>query len=148
MPSELTWRTAAWYVVDRERDVWLESLGTNGPVGHRVFALSVGGRQLPFEVDERAVVNGVRVQQVSAFGYSHKARTSHGIDPYPVGDDDASKALEELAVEGMLALELARAHRIGFTPDDLPVRLLLGDGLRRLSDYGYSDGVLSEVEQS
>lgn len=146
MPSELTWRSAAWYVVDRERDVWLESLGTNGPTGHRVFALCVRGTKLPFEVDPRALVGGVRTRQVAAFGSSYKARNSHGIEPYPVHDDDDTRALEELAVEGMLAFMVAEAHRMGYDPGDLQVRLRIGDGVRRLTDFGYSDGVPTEVE--
>lgn len=148
MPSDLTWRRAAWYVVDRERDVWLESLGTNGPVGHRVFALSIQGMKLPFEVDPRAVIDGVEMHAVSSFGYSFKAQNSHGIEPYSVPrDPHEALALEELAVEGMLAFLVAAAHRRGYDPGDLVVRLCSRKGeVRRLTDFGYADGVPSEVD--
>lgn len=146
MPSDLTWRSAAWYVVDRERDAWLESLGTNGPPGHRVFALSVGGTRIPFEVDPRAEVDGVRMHQVTSFGYSRKAQISHGIEPYRVPGDD-ELGLQELAVEGMLAFMIAEADQMGYEPGDLPVQLNVpGLPVRRLTDYGYAGGVPTEVE--
>ncbi|MCC2314062.1 hypothetical protein [Cellulomonas xiejunii] len=148
MPSDLTWRSAAWYVVDRERDVWLESLGTNGPEGHRVFALCVRGTKVPFEVDTRAVLDGVEMYEVSSFGYSFKAQNSNGIEPYRVPEDpEVALALEELAVEGMLAFLVAAAHRRGYDPGDLQVRLSARKaGVRRLSDFGYADGVPAEVD--
>lgn len=146
MPSDLTWRRAAWYVVDHERDVWLESLGTNGPVGHLVFALCVGGTQLPFEVDPQAVVDGVQMHQVSSFGYSFKARNSHDIELYVVPEAE-TLALQELAVEGMLAFMVAEAHRFGYDPGDLPVRLnVRGRVVRRLTDFGYADGVPTDAD--
>ncbi|MCC2314063.1 hypothetical protein [Cellulomonas xiejunii] len=150
MPSDLTWRSAAWYVVDRERDVWLESLGTNGPVGHRVFAVCVGGRKLPFEVDPRGDVDGVSMHQVTSFGFSRKAQVSHGIEPwepYPVPEADAL-VLQELAVEGMLAFMVAEACRMGYDPGDLQVQLNVpGAPVRRLADYGYAGGIPTDVER-
>ncbi len=147
MPSDLTWRSAAWYVVDRERDLWLESLGTNGPIGHLVFVLCVGGTRIPFEVDPRAEVDGVRMYQVTSFGYSFKAKNSDGIEPYRVPEDD-KLVLQELAVEGMLAFLIAEADQMGFDPGDLPVRLNVpGLPVRRLTDYGYAGGVPTEVER-
>ncbi|WP_443623226.1 hypothetical protein [Cellulomonas xiejunii] len=90
MPSELTYRSNAWYVVDHDRDVWLEDLGTNGPRGHRVFALCFRGSRIPFEVDPSVEVDGTRVHQITTFGTSHTASFMHGVGEYAFsGKDEA-----------------------------------------------------------
>jgi len=73
-------------------------------------------------------------------------RNSHGIEQYRVPEGDAL-ALQDLAVEAMPAFLAADARQIGFDRGDLQVQLdVPGLPVRRLTDFGYSDGVPTEIE--
>lgn len=148
MPSDLTYRSNAWYVVDHDRDVWLEDLGTNGPRGDRVFALCIRGSRIPFEVDPSVEVDGARAHQITSFGTSHTAAFTHGIGEYAFSDRDEVLAMEELAAEAVLALLAARGATFGWSPDDLVQLGTGGRPVHQLVDFGYPDGVPTDGEIS
>ena len=135
-PRELTHSSHEWYVVDRDRDVWLRSLGTNGPSGDGVYVLSVRGRLIPFEVADTD--EGSLVEQMQTLGASHQARFAHGIPWQTFEDQDERVALEELAAEALLVLHAGWRARHGLAPEQFRVRLSGRHApVCALADFGY-----------
>lgn len=140
VPPEMTHRSKAWYVVDRDRDLWLRSLGTNGPRGDRVFVLCVRGRKVSLEVDTNGRVDGLPTDQITTFGHSWKAEFSDGIPMQNFPDPDERFALQELAAEALLVLDAGERARYGLTPGAYRVALSAGDyPVYQLADFGYDD---------
>lgn len=141
MPPDLASDSHSWYVADRDRDVWMESLGTNGLQDHRVFAMCIRGRKLAFEVANDGVTNGLVVDRITTFGRSHQAEFAHGIPQQDVADTDESFALQELAAEALLVYHAGMRARFGRTSENHRVMLSVGDKpVYRLADFGYGDG--------
>ncbi len=135
-PRELTVSSHEWYVVDRDRDVWLRSLGTNGPSGDRVYVLSVRGRLIPFEVSDTD--EGALVEQMQTFGASHQARFAHGIAWQTFEDEDERVALEELAAEALLVHHAGWRARRSLAPEQFRVKLSGRNApVHALADFGY-----------
>ncbi|MCC2314058.1 hypothetical protein [Cellulomonas xiejunii] len=135
-PPELTVFSNDWYVVDRDRDVWLRSLGTSGPSGDRVYALSVRGKMIAFEVSDTD--EGALVEQMQTFGASHQARFAHGIPWQTFPDEDERVALEELAAEALLAYRAGERTHYGLPPEQHRVRLPGRHApVHVLADFGY-----------
>lgn len=139
MPPDLTYSSHAWYVVDRDRDLWLESLGTNGPSGDRVFALCVRGRKIPFEATDEIVTDGVLENRIQTLGASYQARFAHGIQWQTFPDPDERLAMEELAAEAVLVLHAGERAKHGLPFADH--RVIGNKGaVYRLADFGYPTG--------
>ena len=135
-PRELTHSSHEWYVVDRDRDVWLRWLGTNGPSGDRVYVLSVRGRVIPFEVADTD--EGSLVEQMQTLGASYQARFAHGIPWQTFEDEDERVALEELAAEALLAYRAGERAQYGVPPEQHRVRLAGRPAVvHTLADFGY-----------
>ncbi|MCC2314059.1 hypothetical protein [Cellulomonas xiejunii] len=145
MPPDLTYDSHSWYVVDRERDVWMESLGSNGPRGDLVFALCVRGRKIAFEVANDGVTDGLVVHQITTFGRSYQAEFAHGIRVQDVPDPDETFALQELAAEALLVYHAGQRARFGRTSEGHRVALSAGDQpVYNLTDFGYDGGVSTD----
>lgn len=146
-PRELTYSSHEWYVVDHDRDVWLRSLGTNGPSGDRVYVLSVRGRLIPFEVADTN--EGALVEQMQTFGASHQARFAHGIAWQTFEDEDERVALEELAAEALLVLHAGWRARRGLAPEQFRVRLSSRSAVAHtLADFGYGTQHFSDGDSN
>lgn len=133
------------YVVDHDRNVWLEYVSGHGPHPGGAFHLKWGAHSIGFDTDYTEFPDGnYVVETIRNFGNSIDAEMHLGVRQYIFDDPQTRREAEALAAE---ALVVFGGYYNGMAVPDGRYRIRIGrtsDEYFTLSTFGYEPTIPSE----